>query len=239
MTLSDASTLVLLSFTGSAHCAGMCGGFALAASSPSVRAGMWARLLAHHAGKTLSYVSVGLILLLFLEHAWASGIVARVQDVLGWLLAASLLGLGVAQVIGWRWQAPWESRLGSMKSGCNVGVLGQTGVVRAGLIGWLNGFLPCGLSLSAMLLVLRSRDVGEVAVGLALFGLGTLPILAATVVVGSRLSVPIRLRLARLSGWLLVVLALITFLRATELGRAWLHAGFGWLPGAPVDPWCR
>jgi uncharacterized protein len=237
---SDLLALLLLALAGSGHCAGMCGGFALAATAVNEgRRCFWVRLLLYHVGKTLSYVFIALLLLWMLERAWAGGWIDEVRRALGGCVAATLIILGVYQLLrlsAGAWLARW---LGDRRAFCALGNLGGLPLLRALLIGWVNGLLPCGLSLAAILLVVRFRSLLEISLGLAVFGLGTLPVLAATAWLGSRLSVRARQRLLSVSGWFLILLGCLTALRSSTAGAAWLHAVGGGGLGLPEDPWCR
>lgn len=214
----------------------MCAGFAVAATSPALRGGIWTRLAAYHAGKAVSYVFLGLLLLVGLEFAFSREWLIQVQRTLSLGLALGMAVLGVAYVTGWRWLAPWERWL-SGAGGCAPRLGGPT-ALRSLLIGWVNGFLPCGLSLAAILYVLRFRDPLAVALGLLWFGLATVPVLATVTWIGGRLSVKRRMQGLRWGGILLLLGAVVTAARAVPVLHAWVSARLGQFWGLPVDPWC-
>ncbi|WP_404420956.1 sulfite exporter TauE/SafE family protein [Nibricoccus sp. IMCC34717] len=240
MSGADLLALFLLALAGAGHCAGMCGGFAVAATaSVHGRRGFWQRLALYHVAKTLSYFFVALILLLVLERAWAGGWIDDMRRVLGGLVAVCLVGLGLYQISRQSAGAWFNRWLSPRDTGCGVWSLGALPPLRAFLVGWINGLIPCGLSLAAILLVLRFRSLPEIGLGLFVFGLGTLPVLGATAWLGSRISARARERFLVVSGWLLVALGVVTALRISPAGAAWLHQVAGAWLGLPADPWCR
>lgn len=201
--ISELSTLFLLGLLGSAHCVGMCGGFAFLARGPG-------RMLGYALGKTAMYTALGA----------AAGAVGHVlleiqgiQKTLGLLVGLFLLvvGAGAAGLIPDRVLVPSSlmDRLGPL--------LGKaTRATRAwgGLgLGLVNGLLPCGLVYAALMQATVSGSGGEGAVLMAAFGAGTLPALLTVSILGGRLPAHWRGRLVRVGGWLVIGMGLITILR--------------------------
>ena len=65
-------------------------------------------------------------------------------------------------------------------------------------IGFLNGFLPCGLVYMAIFGALTSSTFYEGALYMALFGLGTVPLMSTVVLIGNVTSVINRRRIQQL-----------------------------------------
>ena len=202
---------------GSAHCIGMCGGFAVLAHGGSSRGVL--RTLTWLAGKTVTYVMLGLVAGLA-GHALtaATGTQTAITVLVGTILV--LMGLATAGVIPDR--LPGLGAVGPALSrgmGRLVGRPGWTGPFGLGL---LNGLLPCGLVYTAVAASAATGSVSGGALTMAVFGLATVPSLTLTAWVAAHVGPAIMRRVARAGGWLVVVLGLMT------LWRAWMsasHAG--------------
>jgi sulfite exporter TauE/SafE len=146
---------------GSAHCLGMCGGFATACTR--ARGG----LPAWHAGRIGTYVFLGALAgaagALVPGPAWLPATIAALLMV--WF-ALALAGL----VPEPRLVPPGLARLATR-------VAGTPSLGSQFLFGVANGFLPCGLVYSALgIAVAAGTPVGG-ALAMAAFGLGTAPAL--------------------------------------------------------------
>ena len=229
----------LLGVLGSLHCAGMCGPFSVTvcARASGRRSGAL-HLGAYVLGKALTYALLGLgvalashlaaDLLPSLERgrallAWLVGL-ALIAGGLAWLglrppraLTASLRGAAPV-----RWPVRWIGRVWSTARAV-PGPGGSFG------IGFLTGFLPCGLSWSALLLASQVEPPVAVA-GPFLFGLATAPALVLTGAAGRVLVDRLGRRAQRLLGPALVLIGVVTVLRGGLPG--------GDEPGASC-PWCE
>lgn len=211
---------------GSLHCVGMCGALALALPGAHESGGRWlAGRLVYHAGRIGAYAALGA----------AVGTLGHGLNVLGWqqslsivsgvlilLLvvvpeawrarAAAAVGLARPLAAGQRALAYWFQRRG-------IGALLMTGA--------LNGLLPCGLVYLALAGALSVPGVGGAAAYMALFGLGTTPLLIGVALSG-RLVVPaVRVRLRRVIPWAATGLALLFIVRGLGLGIPYLSPAAG------------
>lgn len=170
-----------LALAGGLHCAGMCGGFAIAVAVGGTQ-GLGARLgrLSSFAlGKALTYATLGALVASSLDglaRLAPDASLSAARRTLSALAAVGLIGFGLHQ-LGWRPLStarrsglvelvrPWSERARALG--------GQTGAFATGL---LAGFLPCGLSWSALALAV-SHAAPVAAVQLFVFGLGTAPAL--------------------------------------------------------------
>jgi sulfite exporter TauE/SafE len=226
MTVSDHLALLLLGLLGTGHCVGMCGPFALAASAGGGGvAGVVSRSLAYQVGKTLTYVF--LAVLFNLAGGWLAG-----QGTLPWLQNAmsaavglAMIALGLAYALELRLSPGALRRLdGSRWCGAVGAVLRAPTWWRSVLIGWLNGFLPCGLSLMALVYAAGFGSVIGAAAGAALFGAATLPGLLLVALFGMKLLQTHRRWLLRLAGVALVLMGALTTVRGVPAVHEWVHA---------------
>lgn len=224
----DALAFLVLGLVGSAHCAGMCGGFALsvALASGPARAALVRDQVLFVLGKASTYVVLGLLLHTLLDGAvQASG--------LAWLQRAATVATGLVLIAAgaklWGLRAtrpaaapPFPTPLGralraalgaaSRLQSAARALGGASGAFAAGLV---TGFLPCGLSWSALALATQV-ELAVALPGLLFFGLGTGPVLVLCGLGGERLLhlSPARRHLGvRIAGGLLIAFGGMTLLR--------------------------
>ena len=201
----------LLALANAAHCAGMCGVFALKAASLR-SSGPWGGLSLYGAGKTFSYVFFGTVGG-FLGHQLGQGVRS----------AQAVLGIGVAAVmlwVGFRLIVPGApTRFGASVTRLFSPLLAtirQLGGGRSSgfILGALSAAIPCGV---VYLAVLEAAATGRPVLGALLmlaFGLGTLPVLFAVGCVGRLAPERGGRRLAVAGGVCLLLIGLWTGWRA-------------------------
>lgn len=226
MTVADYTALLLMGLLGTGHCLGMCGAFALAASAGTTRAGgILLRQVLYQTGKALTYVFLAVVFAFASSLLTGTNWFTGAQNVFGAVVGLFMIALGVAYAFEVR-LAPaltrrWE---GSRVCGLVTGVLQAPTAWRSLFVGWLNGFLPCGLSLAAIGYAASFGSVLDAAAGAAVFGLSTLPGLAALALVGPKLVAGgARRWLVRAAGVSLLVLGALTVVRGVPAVHAWFH----------------
>ena len=162
----------LFGIASSAHCAGMCGVFAL-------RAGGAGRFALYALGKSATYVVLGTM-----AGALGAGAVRALGGAQAWLgLAAGLLLVAA----GVRLLRPGDPRTGRVAAFlAPLGAAVESARVSGGafVFGAATGLLPCGVVyLAAAQGAATASPVGG-AISMAAFGLGTVPVLAAVALLG-------------------------------------------------------
>lgn len=228
--LTDLLHVVLLALLGTGHCIGMCGAFAVAAGTGGGgRARWWGRQIAYQLGKGVAYVFVGIALLAALKLIEDQTPVRRLQDGIGWGVGGLMILFGLGQLFArrlpQRFMRWWQ---GSAACGVLHGLGRSSSPFKGLLIGWINGFLPCGLSLAALLFLVGSQSAATVAVGALAFSLATLPGLAATAWLLPRLGRGGRVWLTRATGLLLIALGALTIARGRDDVHHWFHQHLVW-----------
>ncbi|MFT5052392.1 MAG: sulfite exporter TauE/SafE [Chlamydiales bacterium] len=220
----------VLGLLGAVHCAGMCGGFAVAVAGPTrASTGMFLqRQLAYVFGKALTYAVLGMALSAgshAVAHAGAELSVAPTRgtalswtrNASAWIAGLTMIWFGL-RMLGcpfttWspaRWRA--ASALRRMRSFFD-GALSLPGGVGAMATGLATGLLPCGLSWSAFALAAGQTPAAAFA-GLLIFGLATAPALVLTAWGWRGLDQRHRASAVRLAGPLLLLFGLFTLARA-------------------------
>lgn len=202
------------------HCAGMCGGIVGALSfslPPGARerpARLTAYLLAYNLGRVASYALAGALFGWLGGLLMAAGARAIVYDALRVIAALVMVGIGL-HLGGWFPRLVWIERLGE-PVWRRLEPLGRRLVpVRslpmALVYGAVWGWLPCGLVYGMLIGAPAQGGALGGALYMALFGLGTLPVLIGGGFLAGRLyGLGRDRRLQALAGVLVIVLGLTT-----------------------------
>lgn len=210
-------TALFLGLAGSLHCAGMCGPLALALSpaGPS-SAGFAAGRLAYNLGRVLTYALLGIVFGLVGHSLALAGIQRWVSIGLGLVLLAGLFSS--RRLVQWR---PMTARVQFLKSRMSA-VLGRRSFASLAMLGFLNGFLPCGLVYVACAGATATGGVISGVLFMITFGLGTVPMMLAISLSGRLLPMSLRLHLRKAIPVSVIVLASLLILRGMSLSIPYL-----------------
>jgi sulfite exporter TauE/SafE len=106
-------------------------------------------------------------------------------------------------------------------------------------IGMLNGLLPCGFVYIGITGAIALGDALNGMFFMTMFGLGTLPVMLGTSIIGSVLNMNFRQRLSRLLPAFSVVLAVIFILRGLNLGIPYVSPKLEHKPAANQEVICH
>ena len=210
-------TAFLLGLAGSLHCAGMCGPLALALP-PAGRstAGLVASRLAYNAGRILTYGLLGLVFGVIGRALLLAGVQRWVSLTLG---LALLIGL-VASRGATRWFP--VARVMNALTSRMAALLRQRSVVSLGVLGLLNGLLPCGLVYVAGAGAIGTGHVSSGIAYMAMFGVGTVPMMLAISLSGKLVPAALRRKLSGLVPASICLVAALLILRGMALGIPYL-----------------
>lgn len=210
-------TAFLLGLMGSLHCAGMCGPIALAlpSSGPNRRSFLVGRGL-NQLGRISVYVLLGLISGLVGKTLVLAGVQQGLSIGLGSLMLVAVFStrltpwsVGVSRWVGWVKSALARS----IKQGTPLSLAAM---------GALNGLLPCGLVYVACGGAASTGGLLEGMAYMALFGLGTVPMMLSISLAGQSMPVGLRLRLQSVVPACLVLMGTLLILRGLGLGIPYL-----------------
>jgi len=178
-----------LGLVSGAHCAGMCGGIvtAFSARQPLLPArALWLRQSAFNAGRITSYAAAGAA-----AGGAAQALSALPLQAALYAFANVLLVLVGLQLAGWAAPARWLEALGAplwrRLQPLAVRLTPGWSPARSYAAGAVWGWLPCGLVYGALAAAAASGEPLRGALGMAAFGLGTLPWLLAAGALAARL----------------------------------------------------
>ena len=163
---------LLMGFTGSLHCAGMCGPIvwimpfqAYTGLRKIIALGLY------HFGRISVYALLAVVL-----HSFRSLFDPKVQQYISVILGSLLLVTGILSFIPnhlARINLPWAEQVKKMLGG----IIGKPGLSTLLFAGILNGLLPCGLVYMALSASLSANTALQGASLMYFFGAGTLPML--------------------------------------------------------------
>ncbi len=204
--------VLVASLLGSVHCAGMCGGFVCFYAGG---AGSGTRAhVAYNAGRLTSYLFLGLL----------AGALGATVDRLGALagLSRGAAILSGTLMVAWGLSTLMAARgvrlagLGGWFGGANplggllARVRGRSATVRAAATGLLTTLLPCGWLYAFVAAAAGTGRVDRALLTMAVFWLGTLPVMLAAGYGVQRLSGPLRTRLPMVTATAVVVMGLLS-----------------------------
>ena len=177
------STVFIASILGSLHCAGMCGAFVLFAVADPRNPGPRLRLhVAYHAGRLITYTILGALAGLVGASLDLGGSIIGVQRFAAIVAGCMMVVFGVVTVM--RLHSVRVPKLPIPKAWQNWlikahgAVAAKPPVVRALATGLLTTLLPCGWLYSFVLMAAGTARADLGAITMAVFWLGTVPILA-------------------------------------------------------------
>ncbi len=203
---------------GSAHCVGMCGGFALSIGIGSRGfAANLRRQLVYTAGRIFTYSFFGVVagyagLWLASRAHWWSNAQAALSVAAGVLLVGQgLLALGYMPRRFWPKAAPGGS---ICLAGTFVGqFLASPRLSHVLLAGVFTGFLPCGLVYGFLALASSSANIWDGLLTMSLFGAGTAPLMILAGTGSALFSHAARRNLMRISAVCVGLTGLISIVR--------------------------
>ncbi len=217
---------------GSAHCLGMCGGFAMLVGMPARgRRAILMRQGAYSAGRIMTYAMLGVLAGYAGVRLSRSSMVPQainVAAVLSILCGLFLVieGLLAGGIRLWPRRRAASSCGGCLSTGLFRAFLRTPGLHHAFLAGILTGFLPCGLVYGFLALAAAERDPLRGMAVMGAFGLGTVPLMVLAGVGSAALSVVARQRLLRVAALCVALTGALTiyrgvgFLTVTETAEA-------------------
>lgn len=246
------------SLLGSLHCAGMCGAFvafAVAGDHPEGRpAPRWALASAYNLGRLLTYTLLGAIAGLVGSAVDLGGGAVGVRNAAAVAAGAIMIGFGLVTALR-LWgvkiaRFPLPPGLGTLVARGHRVACNLTPVRRAVAIGLLTTLLPCGWLYAFAVTAAGTASPFLGAATMAVFWLGTLPMMAALGVGIQSLAGPLRQKVPIATALLLVVVGMYTIvgrLRVPSLAEG--HAAIvqtsdegpiGRVPGTEDDlPCCN
>ena len=210
-------TAFILGLIGSFHCIGMCGPIAFILpvnKSSKVQTFMGTSL--YHVGRLLAYGLIGALFGLLGKSLYLAGFQQRLSILVGVIMI--IVVIIPTRVLGkFRLSRPFYILIGKVKSKLGL-YLNKSSGKALFLIGFFNGFLPCGLVYMAVLGSISTGELFNGSIYMVFFGLGTVPMMTGAVYLGNFLKVSVRNKIQKAIPIFVIIIGLLFVLRGMGLG---------------------
>ncbi|MCG8732491.1 sulfite exporter TauE/SafE family protein [Tenacibaculum finnmarkense] len=207
---------LIFGLLGSFHCIGMCGPIAfMLPVDRTNKITQFFQILSYHFGRLFTYSLIGLLFgflgkgFYFFGFQQQLSIAAGILMILVILLPKTFQKYNFSKPIN-KWVMKVKSSLGKE--------LKNKGNDTFFTIGFLNGFLPCGLVYMAVFGALASSNALSGSLYMFLFGLGTVPLMTIIVYVGNFASGLLRKTIQQAIPYVVVFIGILFILRGLGLG---------------------
>lgn len=217
-------TAFIIGLLSSLHCIGMCGPIAMMLPlDRSNQAKMTIQLILYHLGRISAYASLGLIFGLLGRGFYLAGLQQQLSIAAGIIMIAIVL-FPEKKLARYNFSASVLRILAQVKT-----VLGNHLHKRSYksfyITGLMNGFLPCGLVYAALFGALAMQDAALGVIYMALYGLGTLPMMSLVVYTAGMMTKPFRSAVYRFVPYITAFIGVLFILRGLGLGIPFLSPG--------------
>ncbi len=212
---------IIFGLLGSFHCIGMCGPIAF--MLPVDRSNSYKKALqifTYHLGRLLAYGLIGLFFGLVGKSLYIFGIQQQLSITIGILMIIVVL-IPVQTFNKYNFSKPLYKLIAKVKSALGKSLKKKTADTFL-TIGFLNGFLPCGLVYMAVFASLTMQTTLQSSVYMVLFGLGTIPLMTTAIYLGKFLNSTIKQRIQKAIPVFVVIIGILFILRGLGLGIPYL-----------------
>ncbi|MRT16098.1 sulfite exporter TauE/SafE family protein [Vitellibacter sp. q18] len=210
-------TAILFGLLGSFHCVGMCGPIAFLL--PVDRTNNWRKLgqiFLYHFGRIFAYSTIGLVFGLVGKSLNLFGLQQQLSIFIGVMMLA-LVFIPQKTFNKYNFSKPVYRIISKVKASLGK-ELKKKSPDTFFTIGFLNGFLPCGLVYMAVFGAIASGSALHGSLYMALFGLGTIPLMTSAIYLGNFLNAQVRQRIRRAIPVFVVLIGCLFIVRGLGLG---------------------
>jgi len=210
-----------LGLLGSFHCVGMCGPIAFMLPvdrTNSVK--KISQIAIYHFGRLLSYSIIGLIFGLVGKGLYIFGIQQQLSIVIGLLMILVVL-IPYQTFNKYNFSKPIYKIISKVKSALGKELQKKTPDTFL-TIGFLNGFLPCGLVYMAVFAAIASGNALQGSLYMLVFGLGTIPLMTTTIYFSQFLKGNVKQRIQKAIPVFVVLIGILFIIRGLGLGIPYL-----------------
>ncbi|MFZ4436552.1 MAG: sulfite exporter TauE/SafE family protein [Flavobacterium psychrophilum] len=210
-------TAFLFGLLSSLHCVGMCGPIALmlpVGQTKGIAKGL--RVALYHSGRMSAYATIGLVFGLLGRGLFIAGLQQNISIAMG--IAMILVSLLSEKKFGnLSVSKPIFAILSKLKTALGAQFKNRS-LSSFFTIGYLNGFLPCGMVYVALFGAIAMQTAALGSLYMLVFGLGTLPLLGSVSVISDRLSLRTRNTIQRYIPVFAIALGLLFIIRGLGIG---------------------
>lgn len=208
---------LLFGLLGSFHCVGMCGPIAFLL--PVDRTNSFKKvgqLFLYHFGRILAYSIIGLLFGLLGKSFYLFGMQQQLTIAIGVIMVITIL-LPYKVFQKYNFSKPIYKVVSKVKNELGKALKKKSPDTFLS-IGFLNGFLPCGLVYMAVFGAIASGNALQGSLYMALFGLGTIPLMTTAIYLGNFLTGHMRQRIRKAIPVFVVIVGCLFIVRGLGLG---------------------
>ena len=212
---------LILGLLGSLHCVGMCGPIAF--MLPVDRTNSFKKITqitVYHIGRILAYSILGLLFGLIGKSFYLFGFQQQLSIIVGVLMIVLVI-IPYKTLGKYNLSRPINRIISKVKSGLGKALKKKTADTFI-TIGFLNGFLPCGLVYMAVFGAVATGSILEGSLYMVLFGIGTIPLMTSAIYLGKFLNSNIKQRIQKAVPVFVVIIGALFILRGLGLGIPYL-----------------
>lgn len=208
---------IILGLLGSFHCVGMCGpiAFMLPVDRENTSKKVF-QIFTYHFGRILAYSMIGLFFGLIGKSLYIFGFQQQLSIGIGVLMIVVIL-MPVRIFNKYNFSKPIYKLISKVKKSMGVAFKKKT-ADNFLTIGFLNGFLPCGLVYMAVFASLAMESTLKGSLYMALFGIGTIPLMTTAIYLGKFLNTTVKQRIQKAIPVFVVIIGVLFILRGMGLG---------------------
>lgn len=212
---------LLFGVLGSFHCVGMCGPIAFLL--PVDRHNNFKKIVQifiYHFGRIFAYSLIGLLFGFVGKGLYLFGMQQKLSILIGVLMIIAML-IPHKLVRRYNFSKPIYKVISKVKSALGKELKKRTPDTFL-TIGFLNGFLPCGLVYMAVFGALAMGNPWKGSLYMALFGLGTIPLMTTAIYVGKFLNEKARQYIRKSIPVVVIIMGCLFVVRGLGLGIPYL-----------------
>ena len=208
---------LVLGLMGSFHCVGMCGpiAFMLPVDHTNPAKKLF-QVFLYHFGRLMAYGIIGLVFGFLGKELYVFGLQQKLSIIIGAIMILLVL-IPYKTVSKYNFSKPIYSVLAKVKNQLGKELKKKSPDTFL-TIGFLNGFLPCGLVYMALFGSMATASPWLGALFMILFGMGTVPLMTTAVYFGSMLKGAAKKSVQRLIPVFVILIGLLFILRGMGLG---------------------
>jgi len=211
----------ILGLLGSFHCVGMCGPIAF--MLPVDRSNSFkkiSQIAIYHFGRLLAYSIIGLVFGLIGKSLYIFGFQQQLSIAIGILMILAVI-VPQKTLNKYNISKPIYRVISKIKSALGKALQKKT-IDTFLTIGFLNGFLPCGLVYVALFAAIALGNALDGSFYMAVFGLGTIPLMTTAIYFSHFLKGKARQRIQNAIPVFIVIIGALFIIRGLGLGIPYL-----------------
>lgn len=211
----------VLGLLGSFHCVGMCGPIAF--MLPVDRTNNYKKITqitVYHIGRLLTYSIIGLIFGLIGKSLYLFGFQQQLSIIIGIIMILIVI-IPEKTFNKYNLSKPIYKAISKVKSALGTAFKKKTTDTFL-TIGFLNGFLPCGLVYMALFGAIAGGDALKGSLYMAVFGLGTIPLMTTAIYFSQFLKGAARQKIQKIIPVFVVIIGVLFIIRGMGLDIPYL-----------------